>query len=122
MVIRVRSPIADRLERHYAVGRSQVAHRIAVLIGETVVELEAVRGLDVGDPPPAAALLTLGPRHVVVDLAAGHELVLLEGRRPGGRAPPALQLARVFPDLPYPLDGGVELGDEGEAERLGILD
>ena len=52
---------------------------------------------------------------------AGREVVVDDGGGVGRRAPPALELARVGPQLPGALDGGVELGGDRHAQRFGIL-
>ena len=116
----MRSPIGSK--GHQAVDGAHVGHGVAVVVREAVVEFQTVRGVNGDEPPPAAGLLPLGAGHEVAGLAAGDKLVLLERGRPGGRAPPALKLARVFPDLPDALHAGVELGDHGEAQGLEILD
>jgi hypothetical protein len=58
---------------------------------------------------------------VVLDAAAGLQVVLGQGGGVGRRAPPAIELARIRPQLPHALGWGVELGVEGQAQGPGIL-
>ena len=66
-------------------------------------------------------LVALGPGHVVFDTAAGSQVVLRERGGVGRRAPPALELARIGPQLPDAIRGGVELGVEGHGQGLRVL-
>ena len=79
---------------------------------------EPARRIDLDDLPVALRLVALGPGHVVLDAAAGREVVRGEGGGVGRRAPPALELARVGPQLPDALGRGVELGVEGHGQGL----
>ena len=79
------------------------------------------RRVDRGHAPPAARRLALRAGHEVGDRrrrATRSCPSTVDGmaRRP----PPALELARVGPQLPDPLDRRGELGDEHEAELLEV--
>src|SRR5206468_7625376 len=104
-----------------AADRRDLRAGCALVVGETVVELQPVRFVDRGDLPPATGLRAVRAGHEVAGPAADLEVVLLERRRPGRRAPPALELARVLPDPPDALEHGVVLGDDREGQRLGVL-
>src|SRR5207237_1261940 len=82
---------------------------------------EPMRRIDLEDLPVAARLVALGTGHVVLDAAAGHQVVLGEGGGVGRRAPPALELARIGPQLPHALGTRVKLGLQGHGQRLRIL-
>ncbi len=100
--IRVRpAPISSIVTRISPVRHLRV--RRAIIVGEAVADDEGVRGIDLLDLPVRPGRISLGPGHVVLDPAAWLQVVLGEGRRVGRRAPPPLELARVRPELPYPL-------------------
>src|SRR5260370_27754906 len=80
-----------------------------------------MRRLDLERVPVAVRLLARGPGHVVLDATAGRQIVFGEGGRVGRRPPPALELARIRPQLPNALDRGIEFGLNGQGEPLGIL-
>src|SRR5690606_32618022 len=84
------------------------------------LEDDVVRFLGLDGGKPSVGLGAVGPGHVVAALAAGLELVPLEGGGPRRRAPPLLELARVGPELPGALRRGVELGDDREGQRIGV--
>jgi len=65
-------------------------------------------------------LVARGPGHVVRDATAGRQIVFGEGGRVGRRPPPALELARICPQLPNALDRCIEFGHNGQGEPLGI--
>ena len=85
---------------------------LAGVVGEPVLQLEPVRRRRRRAPPTSPWLVALGPGHEVGDPPARREVVVDDRGRVGRRAPPALELARVGPQLPGPLDGGVELGGD----------
>src|SRR5690606_22847908 len=99
----------------------QVGVRLPVRVGEPVDELQRVRRLDRRHPPVAVVLVTLRPGHVVGDVAARGQVVLLHGGGVGRRSPPAFQLARVGPQLPHPLHRGVELRGQGQGQPVEVL-
>ena len=82
---------------------------------------EPVRRIDLEDVPVAVRLVAGRPGHVVLDAAAGREVVRREGRRVGRRAPPALELARIGPQLPDALGRRVEFGGQGHGQGVGVL-
>src|SRR5689334_8759496 len=65
-------------------------------------------------------LVVLGPGHDVAALSPGLELVAWEGHRERLRTPPALELARVRPEVPEALGCGVEVGDHRHRQVLYI--
>src|SRR5205823_15128565 len=105
---------ADRAYRHVRVGR-------AVGVGTAGAEENATRRLDLEDVPVAVRLVARGPGHVELDATAGREIVFGEGGRVGRRPPPALELARIRPQLPNALDRCIEFGLNGQGEPLGSL-
>ena len=92
-----------------------------VVVGEPVAERDPARRIGLEDVPEALGLVARGSGHVVLDAAAGREVVRGHGRRVGRRAPPALELARVGPQLPDALGRRGELGRQGHREGLGVL-
>ena len=95
--------------------------RRAAVVGEPVRELESARRLDRHDLPPAVVLLALGAGHEVGDPAARSEVVVDDGGGIRRRAPPALELPRVGPQLPRPLDRRVELGGDRSSSGPRVL-
>src|SRR5215208_1634373 len=95
--------------------------RCPVLVGEAIGELERSGRVDRRHPPPAARPLAPWAGHDEGHLTAGRHVVLLHGRRVGRRAPPALELPWVGPQLPHPLDRGIELGDQEQAHAVHVL-
>ena len=96
-------------------------HRLAVVAGETVCELESPRLVDRFDPPPTVRRVAAGTRHEVARLAADHEIVARERRWVRRRAPPALELARILPELPDLLRRGRKVGHHRERQVLCVL-
>ena len=92
----------------------------AVLFRKPVLEPDFPVGFDRQKAPVAGLPATFGTSHVVLGHATIAEVEAGEGGRPGWRAPPLLQLARVLPDLPDLLDGGIEFGDHGQFEILAV--
>ena len=78
-------------------------------------------GGDGDDAPPAVRRIPLGAGHEVRAERAGREVVVDEGGGVGRRAPPALELARVAPQLPRALGGDVVLRGHRHREPLGVL-
>ena len=115
--IRVR-PCVDRLDRHAPLVAREVVVRRPVLVGEPVEEDESARRVDLDDVPEAVRLIAATAGHVVLDAAAGRQVVAGERRRIGGRTPPALELARIGPQLPDALGRGLELGGRGSSSGL----
>src|SRR5204863_5265310 len=105
---------ADRANRRVRVGR-------AVRVGYAAAQENAVWRLDLEDVPVAVRLVARAPGHVVLDATAGRQIVFGEGGRVGWRPPPALELARIRPQLPNALDRCVEFGLDGQGEPLGLL-
>src|SRR5450830_1213364 len=102
-VMHVPSAVACRSTLARVVGMSGLgvpASRRPGVVGEAVLELERARLVDGQEAPPPVSLLAVGPGHVVAGAPVDDDVVLYEGCRPGGRAPPPLELARVEPDLP----------------------
>src|SRR3569833_3404696 len=95
-----RTPAADIVDAHASGNQRQVVVGRAVWIRESVTEHESMWCMDLDDLPVAVMLVALGPRHVVLDAAAGYELVSGERGGVARWAPPALQLARIGPKLP----------------------
>src|SRR5437899_8863256 len=104
---------ADRVHRHVRDGRA--------VRGTTVAEENATRRLDLEDVPVAMRLVAGGPGHVELDATVGRQIVFGEGGRVGRRPPPALELARIRPQLPNALDRCIEFGLNGKGEPLGSL-
>src|SRR5438132_5089446 len=104
---------ADRVYRHVRDGRA--------VGGTTVAEENATRRLDLEDVPVAMRPVARGPGHVELNATAGCQIVFGEGGRVGRRSPPALELARIRPQLPNALDRCIEFGLNGQGEPLGIL-
>ena len=97
--IRVRpASIGSIVTRPSLRGKSSFGR--AVVVREPVDEDEPMRRLGLDDVPEAARLVAGRPGHVVLDMAAGREVVGGERGGVGGRAPPALELARIGPQLP----------------------
>lgn len=69
-----------------------------------------MRLVDRGDAPPTGCLVAVGTGHEVVDVPAGREVVVDEGRRVGRRAPPPF-----LGDEPRPFEHGDVLLHRGEA-------
>ena len=84
-------------------------------------EDEPARRIGLDDVPVAVRLVAGRAGHVVLDAAAGGQVVAREGRRVGRRTPPALELARIGPELPDALGRGVELGGQGHGQGLRVL-
>src|SRR5207249_8355691 len=105
---------ADRVYRHVRVGR-------AVRVGKAVAQENTTRRLDLEDVPVAVRLVARGPGHVVLDATAGRQIVFGEGGRVGRRPPPALELARIRPQLPNALDRCIELGLDRQGQPTGVL-
>src|SRR2546423_601028 len=80
-----------------------------------------MRRLDLEHVPVAVRLVARGPGHVVLDATAGRQIVFGERGRIGRRPPPALELARIRPQLPNALDRRIEFGLNGQGEPLGVL-
>src|SRR5260370_17095080 len=93
----------------------------AVRVVTAVAEENATRTLDLEDVPVTVWLVARGAGHVVLDATAGRQIVLGEGGRVGRRPPPALELARIGPQLPNALDRCIEFGLNRQGEPLGIL-
>lgn len=62
-------------------GGQHLGVGIAVIIGESVFQLETIRRFDGFHPPSASVAVTLGPGHVVAHLTAGGEIVIDDGGR-----------------------------------------
>src|SRR5207245_3993314 len=105
---------ADRAYRRLFVGR-------AVRVGYAAAQENATRRLDLEDVPVAVWLVARGPGHVVLDATAGRQIVFGEGGGVGRRPPPALELARIRPQLPNALDRCIEFGLNGQGEPVGIF-
>src|SRR6202171_780483 len=105
---------ADRAYRRVRVGR-------AVRVGYAAAQENATRRLDFEDVPVAMRLVARGAGHVVLDATAGRQIMFGEDGRVGRRPPPALELARIRPQLPDALDRCIEFGLNGQGEPLGIL-
>ena len=88
---------------------------------EPVDEDESTRRIGLDDVPEAARLVAGRPGHVVLDVAAGRQVVGGEGGGVGRRTPPALELARIGPQLPDALRRRVELGGQGHGQGVGVL-
>src|SRR5438128_2625363 len=101
-------------DRVFRVGR-------AVRVAAGVAEENATRRLDLEDVPVAVRLVARGPGHLVLDATAGRQIVFGEGGRVGRRPPPALELARIRPQLPNALDRCIEFGLNDQGEPPGIL-
>ena len=101
--------------------RGNVVVRRPVVVGEPVDEDEPARRIGLDDVPEAARLVAGRPGHVVLDVAAGSQVVGGEGGGVGRRTPPALELARIGPELPDALGRGVELGGQGHGQGVGVL-
>src|SRR3569833_2006206 len=95
-----RTPAADFLNAHARGDQRQVVVGRAGWVREPVTEHESMWCMDLDDLPVAVMLVALGPRHVVLDAAAGYELVSGECGGVVRWAPPALPLARIGPELP----------------------
>src|SRR5689334_11810842 len=80
-----------------------------------------MRWIDLDHFPEAAMVLALSPGHVVLDATAWREIVPGERGGMGRWPPPALQLARIVPQLPHTLRRGWELRFDGQGEPLWIL-
>ena len=83
--------------------------------------MQRPRRVDRDDVPDAVEALALRAGHEVGDGAAGLELVAFEGRRSHRRPPPALELARVGPQLPHALQRRIELGSDGQGAGVEVL-
>src|SRR5207253_1797924 len=92
-----------------------------VRVGYAAAQENATRRLDLQDVPVAVRLVARAPGHVVLDATAGRQIVFGEGRRVGRWSPPALELARIGPQLPDALDRCIEFGLNGQRELAGIL-
>ncbi len=115
------APGVDRLDRHASLVAREVVVRRPVVVGEAVEEDEPARRIGLEDVPVAARLVAARPGHVVLDAAAGRQVVGGEGGGVGRRTPPALELARIGPQLPDALGRGVELGGQGHGQGVGVL-
>src|SRR5690242_6449957 len=80
-----------------------------------------MRCIHLDDLEVAAVFATLRTDHVVLDATARREIVLGERGGIARRAPPALELARIGPQLPHALSRRVELSFNCHRERLWIL-
>ena len=103
-----RGPAVDLFDADAARADWQVVVRRTVAVRETVAEDEPMWRVSLEDLPVAIVLVALGPGHVVLDTAAGPQLVPGEGSGVGWRTPPALELARVGPQLPHALGRRIE--------------
>ena len=113
--------VLDLRDRDAELVHRYVGVRRAILVGETVADEEGARGIHLLDVPVGVWLIAVRPGHVVLHAAAGPQLMLRDGGGVGRRAPPALELARIGPQLPDALGGGVELCVESQAQRLRVL-
>src|SRR5690606_11486724 len=68
----------------------------------------------------AVVALVVGTCHVVEHPTPRAQVVLGDRRRVPGRAPPLLELAGIGPQLPHPVDRGVELGGGRDRGRLAV--
>src|SRR5439155_1040216 len=105
---------ADRAYRDFRGER-------AVRVGTAAAQDNATGRVDVEDVPVAVRLIACGPGHVVLDTTARRQIMFGEGGGVSRRPPPALELARIRPQLPNALDRCIELGLNGQREPLGIL-
>ena len=118
--IRVRpAPIGSIVTR--ALVAREVVVRRPVLVREPVDEDEPTRRIGLDDVPEAVRPVAAGSGHVVLDAAAGRQVVGGEGRGVRRGTPPALELARIGPELPDALRRCVELGGQGHGQGVGIL-
>src|SRR5207253_10453826 len=92
-----------------------------VRVREPVAEDESMRRVGLQDLPIPVVLVALRADHLVHDVAATLELVLCDGSGVARRAPPALELTRIGPQLPHPLGRGSELSFDGHREPLRIF-
>ena len=95
--------------------------RRAVVVREAVAEDEQVGRLDLVHDPEPAGLIAFRAGHVVVDVAARAQVVVIDRRRVRRRSPPSLQLAGIRPKLPDALRRGIELGLQRQRARLRVL-
>ena len=65
----------DRLDRHPALVAREVVVRRAVVVGEPVEEDEPARRIGLDDVPEAVRLVAGRAGHVVLDAAAGRQVV-----------------------------------------------
>src|SRR5690242_18628317 len=73
-----RTPAADILDADPSPDQRQVVVGRAIWIREPVTEHESMWCMDLDDLPVAMMLVAFGPGHVVLDAAAGYELVARE--------------------------------------------
>src|ERR687891_829781 len=99
-------PAVHLLDGHARGRHRELRVRGAVLVREAVAKDEPMRRLDLVHVPEAAGLIALRASHVVLDLAAGAQVVSIDRRWVRRRSPPALELARIGPELPDPLRRG----------------
>ncbi len=109
--IRVRPASMGSIVTHRLAAREVVVGR-PVLVREPVDEDEPARRIDLDDVPEAVRLVAARSGHVVLDVAADREVVLREGGGLGRGTPPALELARIGPQLPDARRRRVELGGQ----------
>src|SRR5207249_11924480 len=91
----------------------------AIRVGTAVAKQQAMRPLDLENVKVAVILLAGGPGHLVLDATAGRQIVFGEARWVRRRPPPALELARLRPQLPDALDRCIAFGLHGPGDPLG---
>src|SRR5438477_403447 len=115
------APDVDLLDRDARRGRRHIGVRHPVRVCEPVAEDKSMRRFGLQDLPVAVVPVALGPSHLVCDVTAGRELVPCDASGVARRAPPALELTRIGPQLPHPLGRRIELGFDCHREPLRIL-
>ena len=120
MDMRVRpSPVSAIVTRNSPTGMSVLS--VPSSLRKPSLDDEPTRWRDLDDVPEALGLVAFRRGHVVLDAAPRSEVVLREGGGVVRRAPPALELARIGPQLPDALGRRVELGVQGHGQGVGVL-
>src|SRR5438105_2434945 len=118
-----RTPDVDLLNRDTRRGQRHVGvwRTVCARLIKPVAEDESARRFDLQDLPVPAVPVALGPDHPVLDATARCQVVLFDSSGVVRRAPPALELTWIGPQLPHPLRRRVELGLDSHREPVRIL-
>jgi len=93
---------------------------VVVLVDDCVPKDKFPRRINLENLPRALGQLALRSGQVVLDTAAGTQIERRHRRRVVRRTPPALELARICPELPDALRGCVKFGrkSQGQVDRV----